>query len=59
EKPTPRQSAKPFPTVPQVWAKPLVRQSARQSISTLGLDSILYLSGFSDKDLQILNQDKS
>ncbi|WP_257254708.1 MULTISPECIES: phosphoserine phosphatase SerB [unclassified Endozoicomonas] len=40
-------------------AKPLVRQSARQSISTLGLDSILYLSGFSDKDLQILNQDKS
>ncbi|KEQ11791.1 phosphoserine phosphatase SerB [Endozoicomonas numazuensis] len=40
-------------------AKPLVKQSARQSISTLGLDSILYLLGFSDKDLQVLNQDKS
>ncbi|WP_062260502.1 phosphoserine phosphatase SerB [Endozoicomonas arenosclerae] len=40
-------------------AKPLVKQSARQSISTLGLDSILYLLGFSEKDLQVLNQDKS
>ena len=35
-------------------AKPLVKQSARQSISTLGLDSILYLLGFSEKDLQTL-----
>ena len=31
-------------------AKPLVQQSAEQSISTLGLDAILYLLGFSDKD---------
>ncbi len=30
-------------------AKPLVQQSAEQSISTLGLDAILYLLGFSDK----------
>ncbi|WP_252177846.1 phosphoserine phosphatase SerB [Endozoicomonas sp. 4G] len=37
-------------------AKPVVRQSARQSISTLGLDSLLYLSGFSDEDLQMLNE---
>lgn len=36
-------------------AKPMVKQSARQSISTLGLDSILYLLGFSEKDLQALN----
>ena len=35
-------------------AKPLVKQNARQSISTLGLDSILYLLGFSEKDLQAL-----
>ena len=32
-------------------AKPLVRRSARQSISTLGLDSILYLLGWHDRDL--------
>lgn len=32
-------------------AKPQVEKSARQSISTLGLDSILYLLGFSEKDL--------
>ena len=32
-------------------AKPLVRESARQSISTLGLDSILYLLGISDREL--------
>ncbi|MTI13207.1 phosphoserine phosphatase SerB [Sansalvadorimonas verongulae] len=32
-------------------AKPFVRQSARQSISTLGLDSILYLLGWHDRDL--------
>lgn len=31
-------------------AKPLVRRSARQSISTLGLDGILYLIGFRDRD---------
>jgi phosphoserine phosphatase len=30
-------------------AKPLVQQSAEQSISTLGLDAILYLLGFSDR----------
>lgn len=36
-------------------AKPMVKQSARQSISTLGLDSILYLLGFSEKDLDSLN----
>ena len=29
-------------------AKPLVQQTAEQSISTLGLDAILYLLGFSD-----------
>lgn len=33
-------------------AKPLVQQSAEQSISTLGLDAILYLLGFSDRDQQ-------
>jgi len=30
-------------------AKPLVKQAAEQSITTLGLDAILYLLGFSDK----------
>ena len=30
-------------------AKPLVRERAEQSISTLGLDAILYLLGFSDR----------
>lgn len=30
-------------------AKPLVRQSARQSISTLGLDGVLYLLGVRDR----------
>jgi phosphoserine phosphatase len=30
-------------------AKPLVKQSAEQSISTLGLDAILYLLGLSDR----------
>jgi len=30
-------------------AKPIVKQSARQSISTLGLDGILYLLGISDR----------
>ena len=31
-------------------AKPLVRESAEQSISTLGLDSILYLMGIRDRE---------
>ena len=31
-------------------AKPLVKQSAEQAISTLGLDGILYLLGISDRD---------
>ncbi len=32
-------------------AKPLVKAEAKQSISTLGLDAILYLMGFRDRDL--------
>ncbi|KAA8732395.1 phosphoserine phosphatase SerB [Acinetobacter qingfengensis] len=32
-------------------AKPLVRQNARQAISTVGLDGILYLLGVHDKDI--------
>lgn len=36
-------------------AKPLVRKSAKQSISNLGLDGILYLIGFRDRDNQPLN----
>lgn len=32
-------------------AKPLVRESAEQSLSELGLDAILYLLGFTDEDL--------
>jgi phosphoserine phosphatase len=35
-------------------AKPLVAQSARHKISTLGLDSILYLIGVRDRDLSDL-----
>lgn len=31
-------------------AKPLVKESAKQAISTLGLDGILYLIGFSDRE---------
>lgn len=31
-------------------AKPLVKQSAKQAISTLGLDGILYLMGFRDRE---------
>jgi phosphoserine phosphatase len=34
-------------------AKPLVKASARQSISNLGLDSILYLLGISDREVMI------
>lgn len=32
-------------------AKPLVRESAKQSMSTHGLDGILYLLGFKDQDI--------
>jgi len=32
-------------------AKPVVRQTAKQSISTLGLDGILYLIGVRDRDV--------
>ena len=32
-------------------AKPLVRESAGHAISTLGLDSLLYLMGIRDKEL--------
>ena len=32
-------------------AKPKVKKGARQAISTLGLDSILYLIGLSDRDI--------
>ena len=31
-------------------AKPLVRQSAKQAISTLGLDGVLYLLGLRDRE---------
>jgi phosphoserine phosphatase len=34
-------------------AKPLVRQNAKQAISTLGLDGILYLLGVRDRDLEL------
>ncbi|MNH14200.1 Phosphoserine phosphatase [compost metagenome] len=33
-------------------AKPLVRQSAKQAISTLGLDGVLYLLGMRDRESQ-------
>ena len=36
-------------------AKPLVKASAKQSISNLGLDGILYLLGYSDKDTLVLD----
>lgn len=32
-------------------AKPLVKQNARHSISTLGLDGVLYLLGYRDRDI--------
>ncbi len=35
-------------------AKPLVKQSAEHSISTLGLDGVLYLIGFRDRDEGLL-----
>ncbi|MCP5345200.1 MAG: HAD hydrolase family protein, partial [Pseudomonadales bacterium] len=31
-------------------AKPLVKQSAKQAISNIGLDGILYLLGFRDRE---------
>ncbi len=33
-------------------AKPLVRENAKNAISTLGLDGILYLLGYRDRDIQ-------
>ena len=33
-------------------AKPMVKQNAKQAISTLGLDGILYLLGVRDRDLE-------
>jgi phosphoserine phosphatase len=32
-------------------AKPLVRETAQHAISNFGLDAILYLIGFSDRDI--------
>lgn len=32
-------------------AKPIVKESARHSISTLGLDGVLYMLGFTDKEI--------
>ena len=37
-------------------AKPIVRESAKQAISTLGLDAILYLMGFRDRDNLLCKQ---
>jgi phosphoserine phosphatase len=34
-------------------AKPLVREKAPQSISSLGLDGLLYLIGVRDRDLEL------
>lgn len=39
-------------------AKPMVKESAKQSISTLGLDGILYLIGFRDRDTDRLWQQR-
>jgi len=36
-------------------AKPIVKQQARHSIATLGLDAILYLLGMRDRELQSLS----
>ena len=38
-------------------AKPLVKASAKQAISNVGLDGILYLLGYSDKDIVNLHKD--
>jgi phosphoserine phosphatase len=40
-------------------AKPLVKESAKQSISTFGLDGILYLMGIAEKDIQELLNTRS
>lgn len=40
-------------------AKPLVRESARHAINTLGLDGILYLLGISDRDTMHVRQARS
>lgn len=40
-------------------AKPIVKETAKQSISTFGLDGILYLMGISEKDIQELLGRKS
>ena len=40
-------------------AKPLVRQKAQCSISTLGLESVMYLLGFSEQELQQLNLEEA
>ena len=40
-------------------AKPLVRESAQHAISNFGLDTVLYLIGFSDRDIdQALEHDR-
>ncbi len=36
-------------------AKPMVKKQAKQSIATLGLDSILYLLGMRDQDVAVLS----
>ena len=36
-------------------AKPIVKATARQSISNLGLDGILYLLGYSDREIKYLD----
>ena len=36
-------------------AKPIVRESAEHAISNLGLDSILYLIGFRDRDTGVFD----
>ncbi len=40
-------------------AKPIVRENAKQSISTLGLDGILYLLGISDRLSSVSTQPKA
>ncbi len=40
-------------------AKPLVRRQASNAISNFGLDSVLYLMGFTDRDVQIALGDQS
>ncbi len=39
-------------------AKPLVKEQARHSIATVGLDGILYLIGMRDRDLEALGTEK-